>query len=246
MSTNGLCAAILAAGLSTRMRPLLQGRSKALCLLEGKTLLEHCCNLFHASAVGRVYVITGHDHEAVENEAVQLGVTAVYNQYYEDGMFSSVTAAVKAALQDERNEGMFVLPVDIPLVSAETVRSLAAHWSGFTCRTDIIFVPMTENCPGHPPLIGQGHWRNILAYEGSGGLRGYIEEAAVKGTPAVQVLQVHQREMLWDIDSPADLSKFALHMRCGADSGTQGINDMGISTDRTTENETEHEPLPEK
>lgn len=176
---QSLCALILAAGLSTRMQPLLQGRSKALCKLQGKPLLERCCAMFKQAGIERIYVVTGHERAAVSSAAQNFGATPLHNANFRKGMFSSILTGLRQLSQDPLNEGMFLLPVDIPLLKPTLLEALLAHWSSLgEARQQSIIIPEVEGEPGHPPLIGRGHWPAIMQWGGEGGLQGYVASLA--------------------------------------------------------------------
>lgn len=174
-SHNVLCALVLAAGFSTRMRPLLRGGSKALCALKGRMLLERCCDALRKAGIQEVYVVTGHDGDEVGAASLILGATPIYNAKFQEGMLSSIQAGINFLQQQSRHEAFFLLPVDIPLVKTAVIKKVAARWMDMgSKREGAIVIPQKGNCPGHPPLIGRAHWQGIGEWEGDGGLQGYI------------------------------------------------------------------------
>lgn len=214
MPRSRVCALVLAAGLSTRMRPLLGGKSKALCVLEGVSLLSRCCSLFKRAGIEGVYVVTGHDHEEVARAAFSLGAVPVYNENYTNGMFSSVTAGLKALMEDAAYGAFFLLPVDTPLVSPEIIVDLQKYWQDIgEGRDEAIILPVAKSMPGHPPLIGCTHWPDILAWKGEKGLQGYIGNRGRTGfrqRQCVHTVPVDEAAILWDIDTPEDLEQARL------------------------------------
>ncbi len=67
-----------------------------------------------------IHVVTGHSADLLAPELASLGVTAVHNANFAAGMFTSVQAGV-ASLPDAM-DGFLLLPVDVPLVRASTIR----------------------------------------------------------------------------------------------------------------------------
>lgn len=172
---GALCALILAAGLSTRMKPLLQGGSKALCDLQGKLLLERCCGVFKKAGLERIYVVTGHESGAVGALAQKLGAIPLYNANFQEGMFSSIKAGLQQLAQNSQNESFFLLPVDIPLLKPALLEALISQWEELgEARKNAMIIPEVQGNPGHPPLIGRGHWSPIMQWSGEGGLQGYV------------------------------------------------------------------------
>lgn len=244
---GALCALILAAGLSTRMKPLLQGGSKALCGLQGKLLLERCCGVFKKAGLERIYVVTGHESEAVSSLAQKLGAIPIYNADFQEGMFSSIKAGLQQVAQNPQNQSFFLLPVDIPLLKSALLEALMGRWEALgEARQNAIIIPEVQGVPGHPPLIGRGHWSSIMQWGGQGGLQGYVasfqamtghESLGVSAVPresenlsepgknneseslgvseglGIYRLDVDDKTVLWDIDTPADLEKAALYLK---------------------------------
>jgi bifunctional UDP-N-acetylglucosamine pyrophosphorylase/glucosamine-1-phosphate N-acetyltransferase len=113
---------ILAAGLGTRMR---SQTAKVLHKLGGRPLINHVCRTALALGPQRIYVVVGHQAEAVSetvtNELGQDGVTFV-KQTEQRGTGDAVMAA-KHFLADAHST-LLVLSGDVPLVRAETLAAL--------------------------------------------------------------------------------------------------------------------------
>ena len=81
-------------------------------------------------------------------------------------MFTSIQTGV-AALSSGA-DGFFVLPADIPLVAAETVKCLAEAW---VKHPGHIIRPRFNGKFGHPPILPEGLAEEIRECSGQGGLR---------------------------------------------------------------------------
>ncbi|GAB7024046.1 DVU_1551 family NTP transferase [Salidesulfovibrio brasiliensis] len=161
---TGLAAIIPAAGLSSRM-----GRFKPLLPLGGGTVLSRCIGAF-AGTVEKRIVVTGKRADEVAAEAVSAGAMAVHNPAFEEGMFSSIQTGVRAL--DDSVRAFFVLPADIPLVRPETAGRIAgAFWEA----TPPVLYPVFAGKRGHPPLVSRELIPEILAHDGTGGLRAVLE-----------------------------------------------------------------------
>ncbi len=153
-SLRKISAIILAAGYSSRM-----GTLKPILKLGDKTILERAIRLFRDVGIEDVIVVVGHGAEQIIPIVHDCGARAVMNGQFDRGMFSSVQAGVNALSPE--SEAFFVLPVDIPSVSSQTIRDLlTAYWGG---KSKIV-VPAFQGRRGHPPLISAGYRNEILSY----------------------------------------------------------------------------------
>lgn len=181
-------AVVPAAGLSSRM-----GRLKALLSFGEVTALERVVGLFVSSGVSDVRVVVGHAANRLAPVIRSLGASSVPNPDYARGMFSSVVAGVRSL--DPQVEAFFFLPVDIPLVRPATIRRLLDAWTGD--RNEVLH-PTLDGRRGHPPLIGGAHIPEIAAWNGDGGLGGYLRDRPAREIP------VPDRFMNMDLDTPED------------------------------------------
>ncbi|WP_320171273.1 DVU_1551 family NTP transferase [Maridesulfovibrio sp.] len=184
---------ILAAGLSSRM-----GKLKALLPLDGSTVLSRCIRTLVDGGTSDVFVVTGHMADRVGAEAVSMGMHEVYNKDFEQGMFSSVKAGVKALPEDAA--AFLVLPVDIPLIRPSTIRALTFDF--VADPTDVIY-PCFKGERGHPPLISAELIPEIIAHDGTGGLRTILEKHEDKARDR----HMPDLGILRDLDTPADYDK---------------------------------------
>ncbi|WP_373501012.1 DVU_1551 family NTP transferase [Desulfococcus sp.] len=205
MTGAGLAALVLAAGKSTRM-----GRDKPLLALGEGTVVERVIDLFQTAGITDIRVVVGHHGERLIPVVQKAGARAVFNSGYEGGMFTSVLAGLKTL--DFRCAGVFMLPVDVPLVRPSTLRRLMDAWRRIPGKGGpemdagrAILHPTFQGRRGHPPLIGGGHIADILKWRGDGGLRTYTaewERCAVE-------IPVADRFILVDMDTPEDYRRIA-------------------------------------
>ncbi len=188
MPAESFAAIIPAAGLSSRM-----GRLKALLSFGEVTALERVVGLFVSAGVSDVRVVVGHAANRLAPVLRSLGVSSVPNPDYARGMFTSVVAGVRSLNPDV--EAFFFLPVDIPLVRSATIRRLLDAWTGD--RNEVLH-PALDGRRGHPPLIGGAHVPGIAAWDGDGGLGGYLRNQPAREIP------VPDRFMNMDLDTPED------------------------------------------
>lgn len=188
-------AVILAAGLSSRLAP----EFKPLARLSGQTLLERAARLFRAAGVEHILVAAGHRAEEVRAEAMRLGLPCALNPDYGQGMFTSVRAGLAGlGTMAQGLDAAFVLPVDILLVRAHTLRLVLG---GAEAGPEAVLHPVFEGRRGHPPLIPAAFFPAILAWAGPGGLSGALEQLPSRDVP------VADRNIHFDVDTPDDLAE---------------------------------------
>lgn len=187
---DGLAAIVLAAGLSRRM-----GRLKPLLPLGQTTVLETAVSPFTEAGIRRLIVVTGHRADQVGPLVARQGWMEAPNPDYRTGMYSSVRAGVAAL--PAGTAAFFLLPCDIPLVKAATVRQLAAARQS-AGRDPAVCYPVFGGRRGHPPLISAALIPQILAGEPDGGLRALL---AGHSEQNVEV-EVPDEGILRDMDTP--------------------------------------------
>jgi bifunctional UDP-N-acetylglucosamine pyrophosphorylase/glucosamine-1-phosphate N-acetyltransferase len=113
---------ILAAGLGTRMR---SDKAKVLHHLGGRPLIAHVCQTATALEPRRIYVVVGHQAEAVAYAVrEELGADeADFIQQHEQRGTGDAVMAARTALADA-DSTLLVLSGDVPLVRAETLAAL--------------------------------------------------------------------------------------------------------------------------
>lgn len=178
-----------AAGFSSRM-----GTCKALLGVGDRCVLRRNVDLLRGAGVKEPVVVTGCYREIVEEEALVCGARAVFNEDYENGMFSSIRKGVQAL--PDGLDAFFLLPVDIPMVRGATCAALAG---AFADGVEIVY-PAFRGMRGHPPLIGSALVPEILAWNGDGGLRALLGKHAEKSV----VLDVPDQGVALDMDTPDD------------------------------------------
>jgi molybdenum cofactor cytidylyltransferase len=190
-----LSGVVLAGGKSERM-----GELKPLLPLDGVPAVLRCVRAFTDIGVDPV-VVLGFSASRVADVLAGCGVPHVVNHGYERGMYSSVATGVAAA--DPAAEWLAVLPVDAPLVRAETIGGLARA-AVVEGRAEVVY-PTSEGRRGHPPLFRQSLRESVLSREPAGGLRALLAEHDDR---ALEV-PVADPGVLVDMDTPDDYERVA-------------------------------------
>jgi molybdenum cofactor cytidylyltransferase len=191
-----IVAVVLAAGTSTRL-----GTNKLCMKLNGEAVVRRSVRLFIDAGIEKVVVVTGFESERVEQALSGLPLTLVRNRFYQEGMSSSVKAALPLV---GACQALFIHLGDKPFVKADTVQSMYQRYTG---RTGSIIVPVHKETRGHPVLVDTKYLGDMGRLEGDQGLRQMIGTYE-KGVSFVE----SGAEILMDIDTEEDVDKL---MRLG-------------------------------
>ncbi len=189
MAAPRVVIAILAAGSGSRF-----GGDKLLAPLAGRTLLRHAIDAALASQAGPVIAVVG----AVSGPlgaVIPRAVTLVANPECEEGIASSVRAAVMHVNGARDIDGLCIGLGDQPLVGSEAYRRLAAaHASGAE-----LAVATYRGERRNPALLARAHWPEALTLTGDQGARRLMRAHAVIEVPCDDTGDP------FDVDSAADL-----------------------------------------
>jgi len=146
---------------------------KPLVDIGGQTLVERAVNLFHAAGVAEVVIVVGHRADELVPVLERISCRVATNPDYQEGMFTSIQVGVQELRG--RCDAFFVLPMDIPLVRPMTIRHLMHR---FGDRAALVYHPVAGSGRGHPPLIDSSLTEELLAWQGTGGLKVFLERYA--------------------------------------------------------------------
>jgi molybdenum cofactor cytidylyltransferase/nicotine blue oxidoreductase len=120
-----------------------------------RLLVDHALDVLHTAGCAPAVVVLGAGAKQVQAAAELKNATVVVNEVWATGMGSSLRAGL-AALDDTDVDAVVVLLVDMPGVTAEAVRRVAAlpYRQALVCGT-------YEGRRGHPMLLGRNHWSGI-------------------------------------------------------------------------------------
>ena len=180
-------ALIVAAGMSSRM-----GAFKPMMTIGEMSIAERVVTTFQQAGVTRIVVITGFQAELLERHLAGRELVFLRNERYADTqMFDSACMGLRY-LRDKCARVLFT-PVDIPLFTAATVRSLLRSDAKLAC-------PVCDGLPGHPTMIAAELIDGILTDSGEGGLQGAFSRCS----EPMRQIEVSDRGILHDADTPAD------------------------------------------
>jgi molybdenum cofactor cytidylyltransferase len=186
---------ILAAGDSTRM-----GSPKALLLTrDGRPFVAAIAETFAAAGITEIVVVTGRDHEritaALAHERLPAPPEVVRNLDPSRGQLSSLLlgldslpAAAPAAV---------VTLVDVPLMTAETVRLVISEWR----RTGAPIVrPAIGERHGHPVVFDRRLFQELRQAPLDVGAKAVVRAHSAE----IVNVPVTDTGCLVDVDTPAD------------------------------------------
>jgi molybdenum cofactor cytidylyltransferase len=191
-------AIVLAAGRSSRM-----GRAKAtLPLAGGDTFLTRIVRTFLDAGVDDVVVVVGHEAEAIVSSFAASGLPArfVVNPQYDRGQLSSFVVGLGVVDRPGIAAALVTL-VDVPLVSAATVRAVIDCYR----RTGATVVRPTSGARhGHPLLIDRSLFIELRAADPRSGAKPVVRAHA----SAAGDLPIDDEGAFTDIDTPDDYARF--------------------------------------
>ncbi len=196
---NNYSAVILAAGYSSRMKAF-----KPLLPVGEMTAIERSVSAAAGAGITDIVVVTGHNRELIapvfdavsdhNDPEMQIDIIEAYNTEFDKGMFSSIKTgllALKGYVPE--TEGVFLMPVDCPLISSDIISAVMQRANGSE-----FCVPTFEGKKGHPLFIPKKYFDEICDYDGPGGLKGITDKYWDK---MVRV-PVKEEGCIMDMDTP--------------------------------------------
>ena len=179
------------------------GRSKALLPTRdpGVCFLEQLATALRTGGVEDVIVVGRPDDGALQEKAASMNPPArfVPNPHAHTGQLSSVIAGLNVA-DRPGTRAVVVAPVDVPLVSSDTVAALLA---AFDATLAPVVRPVHRGRHGHPVLFARAVFDQLRHADPSRGARAVVSahEAAVMN------VEIDDAGVVEDIDTPEDYAK---------------------------------------
>ena len=189
---------ILAAGRSTRM-----GRSKALLTCrDGRTFVRALVEALLGGGVSAVLIVGRPEDRALQAEVERIGsrVEFVSNSDADaGGQLSSVLAGLRQADRPGLS-AIMVVPVDAPLVTAETVSALGAV---FDATSAPIIRGRYQGRNGHPVVFARAVFDDLRRADAAVGAKAVLRAHAAE----IVNVDVEDAGVLGDVDTPEDYRK---------------------------------------
>ncbi|MFF3855809.1 NTP transferase domain-containing protein [Micromonospora sp. NPDC002575] len=141
---------IIAAGGGRRL-----GGPEALLHQGDQPLVDRMIDTMTEAGCAQIVVVLGAAADQVRQAADLTRATVVVNRAWGTGVGSSIRAGL-AALTDKRIEAVAVVPVDMPGLTPEAVRRVAA-----LPYPDVLVCATYDGLRGYPMLFGRRHWSGI-------------------------------------------------------------------------------------
>jgi molybdenum cofactor cytidylyltransferase len=186
---------ILAAGDSTRM-----GSPKALLLTrDGRPFVAAIAETFAAAGITEIVVVTGRDHEritaALAHERLPAPPEVVRNLDPSRGQLSSLLLGIDSLPASA--PAAVVTLVDVPLMTAETVRLVISEWR----RTGAPIVrPAIGERHGHPVVFDRRLFQELRQAPLDVGAKAVVRAHSAE----IVNVPVTDTGCLVDVDTPAD------------------------------------------
>jgi molybdenum cofactor cytidylyltransferase len=199
MSTIGnhrVGAIVLAAGRSTRM-----GEAKQLLRLGDSSVLGKTLENVRSAGVDEVVLVLGFSAETIRQQlpiSAISGLKVVVNQYYEQGMASSLREGLSAL--DPQTDAALIVLADQPFVRPETLDQIIDRYRSSNAQ---IVIPLYKGSRGNPVLLDRSVFPEITALDGDIGCRA-IFGSHIEG---IVKMEVDDAGILLDIDNKDDYER---------------------------------------
>ncbi|MDR7303028.1 nucleotidyltransferase family protein [Haloactinomyces albus] len=192
---EAVAGVVPAAGAGRRL-----GRPKALVDYGGTLLVERAAGVLTESGCEPTLVVLGAAAEEVTRRAHLPRATLLTNPHWASGMASSLHTALDTLAGSDRYDdvtALLVLPVDMPGITVQAARRVAAHAS-----SSALAAASYAGVRGHPVLLGREHWAGIRASAtGDAGAREYLRHHEVTFVACDDIAEG------FDLDHPEDLRR---------------------------------------
>ncbi|HEY1507343.1 MAG TPA: molybdopterin-binding/glycosyltransferase family 2 protein [Stellaceae bacterium] len=192
-----IAGVILAAGRSSRMGAM----NKLLIPINGKPMVRRAAEAVLAAQLANVFVITGYQHEQVEEALQGLPITFLNNKDFATGMSSTLRVGLDAVPAE--CDAALVALGDMPLITAAEIGQLVNAFNPIEGRA--IVVPTRRGKRGNPVLWARRFFGEMTAAGGDVGAR-HLFEAYPE---AVVEVEMAGDAILTDIDTPQALARLA-------------------------------------
>lgn len=191
-----LGAVLLAGGASRRFG----ADNKLLAEIDGVPIVARVAREIAAGGVSELVVVTGAEHDAYMTALSGIPARFEANRDWADGIGSSIAAGVRAL--SDAPQGVFIVPGDLPNLSADVLRRLGSAFAEAGGRR--VIVPVTAEGSQRNPVLWPRHlFAQLAALSGAKGGKSLLDSL---GEARVDVA-FDDESLFADIDTPDDYAR---------------------------------------
>jgi molybdenum cofactor cytidylyltransferase len=191
-SRAAVAGVVLAAGTSSRM-----GTNKLFLSLGGETVLQRAVRTAATAGLDPIIVVLGHENERARAALDGLRCAPVVNPDFVQGINTSLRSGIAAV--PESAAAALVLLADMPLVTAEMLAAIVAHYRNGDAP---LVVSNYAGVDAPPMLYDRTLFPELRALEGEG-----CGKKVVKRHRSEAVQIAWPAGALTDLDLPADVER---------------------------------------
>lgn len=189
-------AVLLAGGASRRFG----ADNKLLAALDGVPIVVRVAREILSGGVDELVVVTGAEHDAYVTALSGLPARLIRNGAWDEGIGSSISVGVRGL--SEVAQGTFIVPGDLPNLTAEVFRQLGVAFVAAACAR--VIVPVTaEGAQRNPVLWPRRFFAQLSALAGAKGGKSLLDTL---GEARVDV-PFDDESLFADIDTPDDYAR---------------------------------------
>lgn len=189
-----VAALILAAGSSTRL-----GSPKQLLPWGEGTLLGHVIERTRSFGIDEIWVVIGHEAEAVLDGVAFGDSSVVINDEYEEGIASSLRVGLDSLTRDSRADKVLLVMGDQPDIRADVVAEMLTV---IKREKRPAVVPRYRYTWSNPVIVDRSLWTRLMSLEGDTGAQRLLQ-AHPEWVREVWVEHMPPR----DVDTPDDVAE---------------------------------------
>ncbi len=189
-----VAALILAAGSSTRL-----GSPKQLLPWGEGTLLGHVIERTRSFGIDEIWVVIGHEAEAVLDGVAFGDSSVVINDEYEEGIASSLRVGLDSLTRDSRADKVLLVMGDQPDIRADVVAEMLTVVKR---EKRPAVVPRYRYTWSNPVIVDRSLWTRLMSLEGDTGAQRLLQ-AHPEWVREVWVEHMPPR----DVDTPDDVAE---------------------------------------
>ena len=185
---------VLAAGTSRRAGDI----NKLLVKVNDVPMVKAVVDAVCESRLREVVVVTGHQHEHIENLLQGSTATTTYCAAHAQGMAFSLSHGISRL---QHADAVLVCLADMPGVTAALINLLVEQ--AVDNLSEVILVPVFQGKRGNPVLVGRAFFDSLLQHTGDTGARFLMKQYPDR----VIEVPVEENAVLIDYDTPQALSE---------------------------------------